>query len=89
MTIDREYGADMIGAVARTNNRIKGRTMTTTTTSRVIRVRVTVWGQLQTVRAMIDADGTVRIYDDVAGHYTLRHGLTARQVARIRRLAAK
>lgn len=28
-------------------------------------------------------DGTVRVYDDVAGHYTLRHSLTPRAQARI------
>jgi hypothetical protein len=38
-------------------------------------------------KARVDPDGTVRVWDSVAGHYTLRHGLTRRQQARIRREA--
>lgn len=41
------------------------------------------WGY----RAKVDADGTVRVYDDVAGHYTTVHSLTPRQIARVRKLA--
>ena len=39
-------------------------------------------------RAKVDADGTVRVWDSVARHYTLCHSLTERQMARVRRLAA-
>ena len=38
--------------------------------------------------AQIDQDGYVTIYDDVAGHYTTCHALTARQIAYIRRVVA-
>ena len=33
-------------------------------------------------------DGTVRVWDDVAGHFTACHGLSPRQEGRVRRLAA-
>ena len=32
----------------------------------------------------LDADGTVRVYDPIAGHYTVCHSLTARQMQMIR-----
>lgn len=35
-------------------------------------------------RAMVDADGTVTVYDSVAGHYTIHHRLTAAQERHIR-----
>lgn len=41
------------------------------------------WGY----RACVESDGTVSVYDDVAGHYTTCHALTPRQIARIRREA--
>jgi len=40
-----------------------------------------------TYRAIVDADGTVRVYDSVAGHYTRCHSLTPRRIARARREA--
>lgn len=43
---------------------------------------------LGTVKAYADSTGTVRAWDSVAGHYTIHHGLTSRQEARVRRLAA-
>lgn len=41
---------------------------------------------LRTARyaARVDADGTVRIWDDVADHYTTCHSLTAAQIRYIR-----
>jgi hypothetical protein len=39
-------------------------------------------------RASVDADGTVRVYDDLAGHYTTVHALTAAQIRYIRRAVA-
>ena len=39
------------------------------------------WGY----RARVDPDGTVRVWDDVASQWTLCHGLTAPQLARLRR----
>jgi len=41
------------------------------------------WGY----RASVDAAGTVRVYDDIAGHYTTCHALTSRQEAHVRRIA--
>ena len=32
----------------------------------------------------IDPDGTVRVYDDVAQHYTIHHSLTPRQMEALR-----
>jgi hypothetical protein len=54
-----------------------------------ITIKIMCWGTMQTRRVMVDADGTVRVWDSVAGHYTLCHGLNAGQQARIRRAAAK
>lgn len=36
-------------------------------------------------RAHVDADGTVRVWDSVAGHYTRCHSLTPAQVASAQR----
>jgi hypothetical protein len=38
-------------------------------------------------RVTVDAAGTVRVWDPVAGHYTTCHDLSPRQQARIRGLA--
>lgn len=38
-----------------------------------------------TYRAVVDADGTVRVWDSVAGYYTTMHSLTARQMQSARR----
>jgi hypothetical protein len=40
-----------------------------------------------TYRAIVDEDGSVRVYDSVAGHYTTCHALTPAQVASARRRA--
>jgi hypothetical protein len=39
-------------------------------------------------RARVEADGTVAVYDSVAGHYTTRHALTAAQIRYVRRAVA-
>lgn len=46
-------------------------------------------GILDKYRFAIQADGTVRVYDNVAGHYTIHHGMTTREESRIRNLAAR
>ena len=33
----------------------------------------------------VEDDGTVRVYDDVAGYFTLRHDLSELQMARCRK----
>jgi hypothetical protein len=43
------------------------------------------WGY----RATVDMDGTVRVYDSIAGHYTTCHALTTRQLAYVRRMWAR
>lgn len=35
----------------------------------------------------VEADGTVRVWDSVAHHYTLRHSLSPRAASRIARMA--
>ena len=42
---------------------------------------------MQEYRFSVESDGTVRVYDDVAGHFTLCHSLSAGQQQRIRKLA--
>lgn len=44
-------------------------------------------GKVQPIRCMVDADGTVRVYDDVAGYYTTVHSLSQSAQRRIRKLA--
>lgn len=34
----------------------------------------------------LDTDGTIRVYDDIAGHYTVVHTLSERELNRIRRM---
>ena len=41
----------------------------------------------QTLPVMVEDDGTVRVYDSVAGHYTSCHSLSAKAIRRIRRIA--
>jgi hypothetical protein len=51
-----------------------------TTVTKTITVRNAFSTESGTYRAIVDADGTVRVWDDVAGHYTRCHALTAGQV---------
>ena len=44
---------------------------------------------VRTHRVMVDEDGTVRVWDSVAGHYTVCHSLSPRSQRRIARLAAE
>jgi hypothetical protein len=44
-------------------------------------------GPLQTYRFLVGRDGTVWIYDSIATHYTLHHGLPPAAEQRLRRLA--
>lgn len=43
---------------------------------------------VQTIKATVDADGTIRVYDSVAGHFTACHALSESAKRRIRKLAA-
>lgn len=42
---------------------------------------------IKTHKFSVDADGTVRVWDSVAGHYTTCHSLSKSAEARIRKLA--
>jgi hypothetical protein len=46
-------------------------------------------GILGTYRFTVDPSGTVRVYDDVAGHYTTLHGMTKKEESRVRNLAVR
>lgn len=41
----------------------------------------------ETVEAYADSEGTVRVWDSVAGYWTTCHSLTVRQMQRVRRMA--
>lgn len=62
--------------------------MTTATQDKTITCRANAFGRIETIRCMVEADGTVRVWDSIAGHYTLCHRLSQSAVARIRKLAS-
>lgn len=57
--------------------------------TKTINVRNAFTSERGTYRAIVDEDGTVRVWDATAGHFTACHSLTARQVASARRRWAK
>ena len=61
----------------------------TTSTRFTARVKAFSCEGVRTNRIQIDADGTVRVYDSVAGGYTLCHSLSPKTQARLRKLASK
>ena len=69
--------------------------MTTTTnqaTDREIEMRCKAFSvnrSAQVERIMVSADGTVRVYDSVAGHYTRCHVLGSSAQRRARKLASQ
>lgn len=44
---------------------------------------------IQKHRFAVEPDGTVRVFDDIARHFTNLHGLTQSATRRIRRLARR
>ena len=44
-------------------------------------------GILGTYQFLIQRDGTVSVYDTIAKHYTLHHGMSPREESRIRNIA--
>lgn len=40
-------------------------------------------GPIETRKVLVESDNTVRVWDDVAGHYTMCHSLSPRTQARI------
>jgi hypothetical protein len=52
-----------------------------------IRCRAFAQEGVRSNRVAVEADGTVRVWDSVAGHYTTCHSLSAKTQARIRKQA--
>ena len=46
-------------------------------------------GRLETNKHAVDADGTVTVYDTIAGYYTSCHSLSARDLGRVRAAARR
>lgn len=63
--------------------------MTTDTTEITARARAFSGEGINTHKFSISTDGTVRVWDRVAGHYTTCHAMSAATQARLRKLAAK
>jgi hypothetical protein len=63
--------------------------LTLTTRARCFRGANGGAGILGTYRFTVAADGTVRMYDDTAKHFTLAHGMKPREESRIRNLARR
>lgn len=59
------------------------------TKTKAIEARVKCFGVLTTYRVSIGPDGTVKVYDSVAGHYTRCHDLSVRQQSKLREIAQK
>ena len=53
-----------------------------------IRARAFAGESVRAQRVSVDEDGTIRVYDAVAGHYTTCHSLSASAQRRIRAVAA-
>lgn len=51
-------------------------------------VRANAFGKIETIRCLVDADGTIRVWDSVAGHYTTCHSLSESAIRRIQKMAA-
>lgn len=64
-------------------------TTTTTNTAATLTVRARAFaGQgVRTHEVTVHADGTIRVWDAVAGHYTTCHSLSRQTQARIRKQA--
>jgi hypothetical protein len=63
--------------------------MTATDKIVTIRARAFSGGKVEAVRCRVESDGTVRVWDSVAGHYTTCHSLSAAAQRRARKLAAE
>lgn len=48
-------------------------------------IQVKAFGRIGRYRVMIESDGTVRVWDSIAGYYTRCHGMTPAQERRIAR----
>jgi hypothetical protein len=63
--------------------------MTTKTREIVIETRARAFSGrgIETIRCRLDADGSVLVWDSLAGHYTHCHSLGQSAIRRIRRIA--
>ena len=63
---------------------------TTTTTDKHVTIRARAFqGVLETLKCIVEPDGSVRVYDSVARYYTSCHSLSTRDLARIRAAAKR
>lgn len=63
--------------------------MKTTTKTLTVRCKAFTTEAIKANRVQVAADGTVRVWDSVAGHYTNCHSMSEATIRRIRKLAAK
>jgi hypothetical protein len=61
--------------------------ITTTTIEITARARYFSGQGIETLPVLVESDGTIRVWDAVAGHYTVCHSLAPSAERRIRRLA--
>ncbi len=54
-----------------------------------IRARAFTGAAVDAHRCMVSPDGSVRVFDDIASHYTLLHVLSPRAVRKARKAAAE
>ena len=61
-----------------------------TTASKIVSVRAKAFSGrgIEQIKCDVDQDGTVRVWDSVAGHYTACHSLGKSAQQRIRKIAA-
>ena len=56
----------------------------------IVRMRTRAFaGRMASHRVMVEPDGSIQVYDAIAGHYTRAHSMPLRDQTRARRLAAE
>ena len=63
--------------------------MTTITKTLTVRCKAFAGESIKANRVQVESDGTVRVWDSVAGHFTNCHNMSEATIRRIRKLAAK
>lgn len=53
------------------------------------KIRAKAFGRMETITVSVDEDGTVRVWDEVAGYYTTCHSLSAAAMRRARAAIAE
>ena len=61
----------------------------TTETTRIVKIRAKAFTGMgvQLIECVVDLDGSVRVYDDIAKHFTRCHSLCKSAQAKIRKIA--